>query len=70
MYLTAAQTKAIAAYEVDQFIETQDEHGWIFVHATANKDDEGSGVWMDTDGNEHYGPYATEDRARRAAASE
>lgn len=40
----------------DLVIELVDDRGGLFVHNAALLDDEGSGVWVDAAGNEHYGP--------------
>lgn len=32
------------------------DDGWLFVEEKDRIGQEGSGVWVDTEGNEHYGP--------------
>lgn len=36
--------------------ELASRDGWIFVHQAGYEDNDGSGVWVDTHGNEHHGP--------------
>jgi hypothetical protein len=40
----------------DLCITDKDDKGWIFVEQAATVGDEGSGVWVDANGVEHYGP--------------
>jgi hypothetical protein len=54
--LTVAQCLELTDYQRDQIIEEQDKEGWIFVHAAENFGNEGSGVWMDLEGQEQHGP--------------
>lgn len=84
MYLTAKQCKylgglidashAEAPWDPgDTVIEDQDGDGWIFVRNASHEDhdDEGAGVWVDTEGCERHAPSGlmTAARARRAEAA-
>lgn len=66
MKLTAAQCKYLgglidnsvekAPWEpVDTIVTQSQDDGWIFVEQAENRD-EGSGVWVDSEGHEHFGP--------------
>jgi len=39
-----------------QTVSRQDNQGWIIVESTENLGEDGSGVWVDTEGHEHFGP--------------
>jgi hypothetical protein len=56
VYLTKEVCEYLGKDSHDTVIETIDGAGGIFVHATANMDEEGSGIWVDAAGREHYGP--------------
>jgi len=39
-----------------QTVSRQDNRGWIIVESTENIGEDGSGLWVDTEGHEHFGP--------------
>lgn len=66
VYLTAGQCKYLAGLEgfagesgpappSDLVITDKSENGWIFVENAKHVGEEGSGVWVDVNGDEQYG---------------
>lgn len=66
VYLTAAQIKELASGRnqaagtqeevTDVVIESVDGVGGLFIHQPESFGQEGSGVWMDANGTEHFSP--------------
>lgn len=56
IYLTDKQCQYLENQNTDQVISMTSDDGWIFVEAAANVGEEGSGVWVDANGEDHFGP--------------
>jgi hypothetical protein len=64
VYLTAGQCKYLGCVGfvraelpvIDQVITMTSDDGWIFVERADTVGEEGSGVWVDANGQEQHGP--------------